>query len=90
MADIGSGLKAVGIPVKGRVGVFGANSPEWMVTMQARLVVPTTSHATWMEHRNLVQAPVCICQAQFDGPSIRSCSDCGCSVDWQGLPLTIR
>ena len=35
VADIASGLKAVGVPVKGRVGVFGANSPEWMITMQA-------------------------------------------------------
>ena len=36
MTDIASGLKAIGVPVKGRVGVFGANSPEWMITMQVR------------------------------------------------------
>jgi len=40
VADIASGLKAVGVPVKGRVGVFGANSPEWMITMQARPLSP--------------------------------------------------
>ena len=42
MADVASGLKAIGVPVKGRVGVFGANSPEWMITMQVRprLTVP--------------------------------------------------
>ena len=58
MADIASGLKAVGVPTKGRVGVFGANCPEWMLTMQARGVaaccfvrdtarnaIPVTSHA---------------------------------------------
>ena len=34
VAKIASGLKAVGLSAKGRVGVFGANCPEWMITMQ--------------------------------------------------------
>jgi long-chain acyl-CoA synthetase len=33
--DIASGLAHVGLKPQGRVGVFGANSPEWMTTMQA-------------------------------------------------------
>ena len=35
VADFASGLKAVGLQTKGRVGVFGGNCPEWMIAMQA-------------------------------------------------------
>jgi long-chain acyl-CoA synthetase len=34
VAACGSAFSAVGIEAKGRVGVFGANSPEWMIAMQ--------------------------------------------------------
>ena len=34
VAQIASGLVKVGLQPKGRVGIFGANSPEWMTTMQ--------------------------------------------------------
>jgi hypothetical protein len=51
VADVASGLKAVGVPAKGRVGVFGANSPEWMITMQVcRAYEPLSSpHAALIE-----------------------------------------
>lgn len=35
VATFASGLKAVGLQAKGRVGVFGGNCPEWMIVMQA-------------------------------------------------------
>lgn len=31
----GSGLKKMGVEKTGRVGIFGQNSPEWMMSMQA-------------------------------------------------------
>lgn len=34
VANVGSALKAVGVNQQARVGVFGANCPEWMVSMQ--------------------------------------------------------
>ena len=34
VADIASGMAKVGLKPHGRVGVYGANSPEWMMTMQ--------------------------------------------------------
>jgi len=34
VAQIGSGLRAIGLTEHGRVGVFGANSPEWMIALQ--------------------------------------------------------
>jgi long-chain acyl-CoA synthetase len=33
-AEIGSALVKVGLEPHGRVGVYGANSPEWMIAMQ--------------------------------------------------------
>ncbi|KAK9817123.1 hypothetical protein WJX72_009841 [[Myrmecia] bisecta] len=33
--DLGSALSAVGVQAHGRCGIFGANSPEWMLAMQA-------------------------------------------------------
>ncbi|KAL4427692.1 hypothetical protein ABPG75_001781 [Micractinium tetrahymenae] len=35
VADIGCALVKVGLQPHGRVGVYGANSPEWMIAMQA-------------------------------------------------------
>lgn len=35
---IGSSLAAVGMDPKSRVGIFSANCPEWMITMQVPLV----------------------------------------------------
>ncbi|KAL4444634.1 hypothetical protein ABPG77_002451 [Micractinium sp. CCAP 211/92] len=35
VADIGSALVKAGLQPHGRVGVYGANSPEWMIAMQA-------------------------------------------------------
>jgi long-chain acyl-CoA synthetase len=35
IAAIGSAMAHVGLDAHGRVGVYGANSPEWMLTMQA-------------------------------------------------------
>lgn len=35
-AAIGSALVKVGLAPHGRVGVYGANSPEWMIAMQVR------------------------------------------------------
>ncbi|KAJ7525626.1 hypothetical protein O6H91_17G059800 [Diphasiastrum complanatum] len=32
---LGSALRAAGVPPKGRCGVYGANSPEWMKALQA-------------------------------------------------------
>lgn len=34
VADIGAALVKVGLKPHGRVGVYGANSPEWMIAMQ--------------------------------------------------------
>ena len=34
VADVGSALAHVGLKPQGRVSVFGANSVEWMATMQ--------------------------------------------------------
>ncbi len=34
VADIGSALVKAGLQPHGRVGVYGANSPEWMIAMQ--------------------------------------------------------
>ena len=34
VADFSSAFKVVGLVPKGRVGVFGGNSPEWMIAMQ--------------------------------------------------------
>jgi long-subunit acyl-CoA synthetase (AMP-forming) len=31
---IGSAMAAVGVAPHGRCGVYGANSPQWMITMQ--------------------------------------------------------
>ena len=33
---LASGLKAIGAVTKGKVGVFGPNSPQWMMAMQVR------------------------------------------------------
>lgn len=35
VAHIGSAMRAIGLKEHGRVGVFGANSPEWMIALQA-------------------------------------------------------
>ena len=35
VSSFASGLQAVGLQAKGRVGVFGGNCPEWMIAMQA-------------------------------------------------------
>lgn len=34
-AAIGSAMVKAGVPAHGRAGVYGANCPEWMITMQA-------------------------------------------------------
>lgn len=34
-AAIASAMAKVGVPPRGRAGVYGANSPEWMISMQA-------------------------------------------------------
>ena len=36
VAAIGSAMVKVGLAPHGRVGVYGANSPEWMIAMQVR------------------------------------------------------
>lgn len=36
VAAIGSALVKAGLQPHGRVGVYGANSPEWMIAMQVR------------------------------------------------------
>ena len=36
VADIASAFKVVGLKPKGRVGIFGGNCPEWMISMQVR------------------------------------------------------
>jgi long-chain acyl-CoA synthetase len=36
-AHVGSAMSAVGLKEQGRVGVFGANSPEWMIALQVTL-----------------------------------------------------
>ncbi len=42
VAQIGSAMRAVGLEEHGRVGVFGANSPEWMIALQVTLAfLPT-------------------------------------------------
>lgn len=35
VTHVGSALRAVGVGKEGRVGVFGANCPEWMIALQA-------------------------------------------------------
>lgn len=40
VANLASGLRAIGVNPKHRVGVLGPNCPEWMVTMQVRLQLP--------------------------------------------------
>lgn len=49
--NIAGGLAHVGLQPKGRVGVFGTNSPEWMTTMQvcgaaALLAASQAAHAS--------------------------------------------
>lgn len=34
VSNIGSAMQAVGVNARGRAGVFGANSPEWMIALQ--------------------------------------------------------
>ena len=36
VTHVGSALRAVGVGKEGRVGVFGANCPEWMIALQVR------------------------------------------------------
>ena len=36
---LASGLKSIGAQPKGRIGVFGPNSPQWMMAMQVKIVV---------------------------------------------------
>lgn len=33
---VGSGLAALGLGHQARVGIYGANSPQWMIAMQVR------------------------------------------------------
>lgn len=37
VAAIGSAMVKVGLEPHARVGVYGANSPQWMIAMQVRL-----------------------------------------------------
>ena len=34
VSNVGSAMQAVGVQARGRAGVFGANSPEWMIALQ--------------------------------------------------------
>lgn len=36
VSKIGSAMQAVGVKAHDRAGVFGANSPEWMIALQVR------------------------------------------------------
>ena len=38
VANIGSAMRHVGVNEQGRVGVFGANCPEWMIALQVLLL----------------------------------------------------
>jgi long-chain acyl-CoA synthetase len=38
VSKLASGLRAIGVAPKNRVGVLGANCPEWMIAMQVRLL----------------------------------------------------
>ncbi len=38
MAAVASALRALGVQPQQRVGVFGANCPEWMIAMQVGLL----------------------------------------------------
>lgn len=49
--DIGSAMASKGIQAKSAVGVYGANCPEWMVTMQV-------SHTVW-ENCGLLTCIIC-------------------------------
>ena len=44
---LASGLKSVGAATQGRIGVFGSNSPEWMMAMQASSDVPVIFPLPW-------------------------------------------
>jgi long-chain acyl-CoA synthetase len=35
VGDLASAISGLGVPVSARIGVFGANCPEWMMAMQA-------------------------------------------------------
>ncbi len=43
-ADLGACLMAAGLKPRGRVGIFGANSPQWMLAMQVNQSKPGSSH----------------------------------------------
>lgn len=64
MAAVASALRALGVQPQQRVGVFGANCPEWMVAMQVRLPF----------QYNGEQVPCSLCMAYALQAGILSCS----------------
>lgn len=53
--QVGSALVELGLERNERVGVFGANCPEWMLTMQVRVAVITVKKS--MSHHSCLKAP---------------------------------
>ncbi len=46
VAQIASAMAAIGVQPRQRIGVFGPNSPDWMMAMQVGIVVAFSVHST--------------------------------------------